>query len=183
MGKGIAKTRENILIASIHIHSWIRNLCTVDERERTRDTFKFDALPVDEPTKAARGLPANPKIKITLSNFDIEYLSGMSGVMYVMQRGFPQAIPTTSLPFGSHTLLCTLIRNYVCWMFLLVSSAHAVGCKETKYGDVSGTSWGEHPFMLRNLVDTAPSRYWKVNLRLSQQERSLKMLWSWNSMR
>ena len=50
-------------------------------RTRTRDTFKFDALPVDEPTKAARGLPPNPKIKITLSNFDIEYLSGMSGVM------------------------------------------------------------------------------------------------------
>ena len=77
----MVKTWENILIASIHIHSWIRNLCTVDERERTRDTFKFDALPVDEPTKAARGLPPNPKIKITLSNFDIEYLSGMSGVM------------------------------------------------------------------------------------------------------
>ena len=72
MGKGIAKTRKNTLIASIHSHSWIRKLCTVDERdsERTRDTFKFDALPVDEPTKAARGLPPNPKIKITLSNFD-----------------------------------------------------------------------------------------------------------------
>ena len=37
------------------------------------------------------------------------------------------------------------ITNYGCWIFLLVSSAHAMGCQETKFGDK--TLRGERPFM------------------------------------
>ena len=38
-------------------------------------------------------------------------------------------------PYRACTLLCTLISNYVCWLFLLVLSANAMGCNEKKYGD------------------------------------------------
>ena len=44
-----------------------------------------------------------------------------------------------------------LISNYVCWMFFLVPSVHAMGCKKTKYGYGTRTSWGERHFSLRNL--------------------------------
>ena len=40
------------------------------------------------------------------------------------------------------------ITNYGCWIFLSVSSAHAMGCQETKFGDK--TLRGERPFMLCN---------------------------------
>jgi hypothetical protein len=35
-----------------------------------------------------------------------------------------------SLRFGAYTLLCFLITNYACWMFLMVSSVHDMGCEE-----------------------------------------------------
>ena len=52
----------------------------------------------------------------------------------------------------AYTLLCPLITNYVCWMFLPVSSVHTMGCQEKNYED--RTSWGERRCMLRNLIDT-----------------------------
>ena len=54
---------------------------------------------------------------------------------------------------GRYTLLFALITNYVYWMFSLVSSAHAMGCQEEKYGGETSTGRGEHQFMLRNLID------------------------------
>jgi hypothetical protein len=59
----------------------------------------------------------------------------MSGVMQRgLQEGFLSfhliSFVVTSLPFCTYTLLsgCALITNYVYWMFLLVSSVHAMGC-------------------------------------------------------
>ena len=45
------------------------------------------------------------------------------------------SLVVTMLRLGTdvHPLLCALITNYVYWMFLLVSSAHAMGCQEKKY--------------------------------------------------
>lgn len=60
-------------------------------------------------------------------------------------RNFAQAVP-------GGALLCSLTTNYVCWMFLLVSSAHAIGCQEEKYE--GETFWGEHEFVPHNLTDT-----------------------------
>ena len=61
-----------------------------------------------------------------------------------MQRGFlnPERLPK----FPPHislavTLLCALITNYVRWMFLMVLSAHAMGCQGRKYRDE--ISYGE----------------------------------------
>jgi len=49
---------------------------------------------------------------------------------------------------GPVTSIATLTTNYVRWMFLLVPSAHAVGCQEE-------IPPGKHRFMFRNnLIDT-----------------------------
>ena len=58
-----------------------------------------------------------------------------------------------------------LISNYVCWMFFLVPSVHAMGCKKTKYGYGTRTSWRERHFCCAISIDTpAASRNWKVNM-------------------
>ena len=63
----------------------------------------------------------------------VYYLSGHVRYNATRLSKFPLA-PHISLVVTS--LCFTLISNYYeCWMFLLVSSsAHAVGCKEIKYG-------------------------------------------------
>ena len=43
------------------------------------------------------------------------------------------------------------LHYYVCWMFLLVSYALAMGCKEKKYG--VKTSWGERQLCCTILID------------------------------
>jgi len=43
--------------------------------------------------------------------------------------------------------IATLTTNYVRWMFLLVPSAHAMGCYEE-------TPPGEHRFKMHNFIDT-----------------------------
>jgi hypothetical protein len=47
-------------------------------------------------------------------------------------------------PSYAHTLLSALNPNYVCWVFLLLSSP-PMGCKEAKHGDR-----GEPGFVVRN---------------------------------
>jgi hypothetical protein len=53
-------------------------------------------------------------------------------------------VPTQQQPSYAHTLLSALNPNYVCWVFLLLSSP-TMGCKEAKHGDR-----GEPGFMVRN---------------------------------
>ena len=53
-----------------------------------------------------------------------------------------------NLPTPGCTLLCTLIMNYGCWMFFLVSSAHAMWFQEAKH-DRDETFGGEHRLTLR----------------------------------
>jgi len=58
-----------------------------------------------------------------------------------MQQGFLQGIqssnrwsqPRCALIGAYASVFCSLITNYVGWMFFLVSSAHAMGYKEAKY--------------------------------------------------
>ena len=80
----------------------------------------------------------SPNLNPPIFTFTTSNLSG------VMQRGFPQASQVgTLLRLAASTrglhFVFALITNNVRWMFLLVSSAHVMGCQS---------------FMLRNLIDT-----------------------------
>jgi len=69
------------------------------------------------------------------------------------------SVAVTSIVTLWYTLLCALTTNHVRWMFLLVSSVHAVECQEK-------IPSGEHRFMLRNPNDSmiAVSRNWRIQL-------------------
>ena len=87
-----------------------------------------------------------PNLKMEITSYSIRkrltsnFCQAMSGVM---QRGFlgpHPKFPPHTISLVVTSLRFALISNYVSWMFLLpvVSPAHALGCKEKKYGD--GTS-------------------------------------------